>query len=77
MSDMELIEQKPGTVVYLDAKTDAEKADAYRKDLTAALLPVLEILERSRKDGLTIQYNLSPDEFGRFRVPFINITKPL
>lgn len=57
--------------------TDIQKADAYRKELAAALLPVCEILDRSRKDGLVIQYNIAPDEYGRVRVPFINITKPL
>lgn len=58
-------------------KTDAEKAEAYRKEMGEVLKPVCDVLERSRKDGLIVGWNLAPDEFGRYRAPFISITKPL
>lgn len=64
-------------VTLVPGQTDAEKAEKYRKELTESLKPVIEILERAKRDGLVVQWNIAADEFGRIRVPFINVTKPL
>lgn len=65
-------------IALVPDKSDATKAETYRKELSAALVPVCSIIERGRKDGFSIGWAaLGPDEFGRVRVPMINILKPL
>ncbi len=67
----------PGTISFVPSKSDAEKAEAYRAEMTEALKPVLDILNRARNDGLIIGWAIGADQFGRVTMPKIDVTKPL
>ncbi len=64
-------------VTLMTNKTDTQKAEAYRAEMTEALKPVLDILNRARNDGLIIGWAIGADQFGRVTMPKIDVTKPL
>jgi hypothetical protein len=58
-------------------QSDADKAAAYRAEIIPLLERVVEVVARAKKDGLTIGFNISPDQYGRPKVQAIDIVKPL
>lgn len=68
----------PGGIAYLDkAKTDVEKAAAYRAELRPLLEKVVAVLQRARNEGMNISWAMGPDQYGRMQVPNIDVTRPL
>ncbi len=58
-------------------RTDAEKAAAYRIEVAAHLAVVCEVLNRARKDGLVVSFQIGPDPYGNSSVQSIGVVKPL
>lgn len=57
--------------------TDAEKAESYRKTMTPLLEQVVRIIDLARKeDGLTISFNIAPDQHGRHTFN-LSVVRPL
>lgn len=57
-------------------RTDQMVADATREKLNPLLKEVCNILDEARAAGLTVNFAVAQDSFGRFR-PDITIVKPL
>lgn len=58
-------------------RTDAEKAQDYRKSVTEALFAACLIMDQARADGLVINFNIAPDAYGRHGVQNLSVVKPL
>lgn len=58
-------------------KSDAEKAAAYRERLRPLLQQVADVITEARREGLIVNFNIAPDEFGRAQVGNIGVTRPL
>ena len=58
-------------------QTDAEIAANFRKELSEALRPVCEILDRGASCGLNIAFGVTMGPFGRHVVDGIKISRPL
>lgn len=56
---------------------DRELAADLRERLTAALQPVLELMDEASRVGLAVGWSLTRDQFGRQRVGEIQISRPL
>ena len=61
----------------VDNKTDAQFATEIRIELTTALQPVVDSLNRARTHGLEVSFSLQRDQTGRWFIPPLNISKPL
>ncbi len=58
-------------------KSDAVLADEFRKELTPAMDKAAEIIDRAKKSGLSITFNIGPDNYGRIVTKEITVVKPL
>lgn len=58
-------------------KTDADLAAAFRAELAPLMDQVCDILNRARKEGLILNFNVAPDQFGRVRVAEVSVVRPL
>lgn len=58
-------------------KTDIQRAEEYRAELLPLLQKVCEVLDRSRRDGLVVSFNLTPDQYGRQAAGPIGVVRPL
>ena len=75
---MERIGSASGIVSVLEpGQSDADKAAAYRAEITPLLERVVEVVARAKKDGLNIGFNISPDQYGRPKIQTIDVVKPL
>jgi hypothetical protein len=63
--------------LHIDGRTDAERAKQARDNLRPLLEQVCEMLQEIKKGGIIATFNLSPDQFGNYRVQQIDVTKPL
>ena len=57
--------------------TDAEKAEVYRAELKPLLDQICALFDRARKDGLVVNFNISPDAYGRSQPTGVSVVKPL
>lgn len=65
-------------VVNLEKKkTEAELATDLKADMTVALLPALQIMDRAKDIGLTIGFSLGNDNLGRSAVLNMSVIKQL
>lgn len=55
--------------------SDRELAAQYRDEMTRALQPVLEVLDRSRANGLIVGFNIKQDPIGRNIIDFIQVVR--
>ncbi len=67
----------PEPISIVPGKTDVDLAASYRAELTRALSPIAEILDRAKADGLSISFSVAPDQYGRFVLKEISVVKPL
>lgn len=56
---------------------DAEKAAEYRDQTAKLLVPLCEVINQAKRDGLEINFQLQPDAMGRSFVGLLKITKEL
>lgn len=56
--------------------TEEDRARRLLEEMRARLMPVAEVMQEARAQGFDIQFNLSLDQFGRYR-PSATIVKPL
>ncbi len=64
-------------LVLVTTKTDAQLAQELRDELTPLLQQVGTIMQRARNAGLTVGFNVTADQHGRFDIREINIVRPL
>lgn len=67
----------PIKLTTVDGRNDAERAKAARDELRPLLEVVCEKLTEIEKGGIIATFNISPDQFGNYRVQALDITKPL
>ena len=62
-----------------EEKTDKEKAEEYRKNLNALLIPICAVMTKAKQqDGLEINFNINTHEVsGLVEVTKITISKKL
>lgn len=53
-------------VKLVSAKTDMQMAAEIRNQLEAPLAACCKIMTEARENGLTVSFNISPDQHGRF-----------
>lgn len=56
-------------------KPDADVAEEFKKEMVAALAPVADIVERAKKQGFIIQFNLSAGPLGPIAITQLQIMK--
>ncbi len=64
-------------VSIVTAKTDTQLASEAREEITKALGPVVEIMNRAKLNGLSVTFNINADQYGRFAIKEIVVVKPL
>lgn len=57
------------------SKADTELAAQYRDEVTRALQPVLEVLDRAKEQGLVVGFNIKQDPIGRNIIDFIQVVR--
>lgn len=57
------------------SKADTELAAQYRDEVTRALQPVLEVLDRAKAQGLVVGFNIKQDPIGRNIIDFIQVVR--
>lgn len=55
--------------------SDKELAAQYRDEMTRALAPVVEILDRAKVNGLIVGFNIKQDPVGRNVIDFIQVIR--
>jgi len=58
-------------------KSDTEKAQDYKAEITPVLEQACRIISSARREGLDINFALGPDQFGVQRIQMLTITKSL
>lgn len=56
-------------------KPDADLAEDFKKEMVEALGPVAAIVERAKKQGFIIQFNLAPGPLGPIVITQLQIMK--
>lgn len=57
--------------------TDAERAEQYRQALRPVLEEACRLLALARSEGLQINWNLAPDQYGRYVIQALDVLKVL
>lgn len=65
-----------GDVVF-PLRTDAFVADELREEVAPHLAAICAAMNKARAAGLVLNFNIAPDQYGRFRAPEVSIVKPL
>lgn len=60
-----------------DEMSDSEKARFFRADMMECLDIAVRTMNQANAEGLVIQFNISRDSLGRFRVADLTISKVL
>ncbi len=64
-------------VSLVPGKTDAQLAAEYRAEITKAITPLLDIVQRAKDQGLFINWTVGPDNYGKIILKETVIVKPL
>lgn len=64
-------------VTLVVGKPDVVLAAEFRAELTPHLNKAAEIIDRARLAGISINFNIAADNFGRISLREINVVKPL
>lgn len=65
-----------GDVVF-PLRTEAVIAQELRDEIAPLLVDICRVMAKARAAGLTLNFNIAPDQFGRHRAPEVSIVKPL
>lgn len=60
-----------------ELRTDAIKAEEYRRELVPLLDKACDVFNRARNEGLIVSFQIGLDQYGRSVVQGIGIVKPL
>lgn len=71
------IDDKGNVVTLSPVKTDAQLAQELREEIGPYLAGVCRMLEKARVAGVRLEFQLLPDQFGRFNPPYVVVTKAL
>lgn len=79
ISDPEKMERSvPDILSNVEAlRTDAAIAQELRDEVAPHLSAICRAMNKARAAGLVLNFNIAPDQYGRFRSPEISIVKPL
>lgn len=69
--------KEPNIVSLAPGKTDLELAVELRSELTPMLDKLCAVLNRARRAGLTVSFQLAQNAYGQMVVPQIDIVRPL
>ena len=64
-------------VKLVTSKTDVERAAELRALATPLLQQLCTIMDDARRDGLTLNFGIGADSFGRHTVNALTVVKPL
>jgi len=60
-----------------DLRTDASRAESYRRRLGPLLLDLAAIMNEAKADGLVVSFQVAQDQYGRYVAPPVSVVKPL
>jgi len=63
-------------VTFEQRKTDQELANELRARLTAALTPVLVLMDEAKASGFVVNFNIGHDPLGRAKINELSFVRP-
>lgn len=52
----------------IELETETQKAVRYKSEMIVVLEPLLQLMDRAKRDGLLIEFQLGVDHYGRAHV---------